>query len=151
MKKLLLFIGLQFCLLATAQQKITFNYDAAGNQIIRELCLSGCSQSAKKVEDVKEIEALTEDDLLKFSPEDVISYYPNPVKEELFLQWQLGEENYVTSVQVYNMVGQILQTYQGNERMNSLNIPFQNYPGGVYLVLLSYKDGGEKSIKIIKQ
>lgn len=151
MRKILFFIALQFCLFASAQQKITFNYDAAGNQVLRELCLSGCSQSAKQVTEVKEIEALTEEDLLRFSPEDVISYYPNPVKEELYLQWQLTHGNYVMSVQIYNMAGQILQTYGGNERMNSLNIPFQNYPGGVYLVLLSYKDGGEKSIKIIKQ
>jgi hypothetical protein len=151
MKKLLLFIGLQFCLLATAQQKITFNYDAAGNQILRELCLSGCSQSAKKVEDVKEIEALTEDDLLKFSPEDVISYYPNPVKEELYLQWQLGEENYVTSIKIFSFTGQLLRSYSPNLNNTAQNIPFQEYPRGVYAVLLYYKSGDQKSIKIIKQ
>lgn len=138
-----------FCLVATAQTKITFGYDSAGNQITRELCLTCAS---KKVDDVsKEIEALTEDDLLKFSPEDVISYYPNPVKEELYLQWQLGQDNYVTLIHVYSLTGQVLRTYQGNATMNNLNIPFQSYPTGVYLVLLSYKDGGEKSIKIIKQ
>ncbi|WP_233430755.1 T9SS type A sorting domain-containing protein [Flavobacterium tructae] len=142
----LLMLGISF--LSQAQTKIQFNYDAAGNQILRELCLSGCSQSAKQV---KEIDALVEEDLLKFSPEDVISYYPNPVKEELYLQWQLTNNNYVTSVVIYSISGQVLQNYSTNERTNSLNIPFQNYPGGVYLVLLSYKDGGEKSIKIIKQ
>lgn len=151
MNKYLFVIVLQFCFSANAQQKITFGYDQAGNQVLRELCLSGCSVSAKHIEEIKEIEALTEDDLLKFSPEDVISYYPNPVKEELYLQWQLADANYVTTIHVYAMTGQLLRTYQGNESINNLNIPFQNYPSGVYLVLLSYKDGGEKSIKIIKQ
>lgn len=151
MNKYLLIILLQSCLSANAQQKITFGYDQAGNQFLRELCLSGCSQSAKQVEDIKEIEALTEDDLLKFSPEDVISYYPNPVKEELYLQWQLNQENYVISVHVYSLSGQVLGTYQLTERINSLNIPFQSYPRGVYLVLLSYRNGEDKSIKIIKQ
>lgn len=134
--------------LSRAQTKIEFNYDAAGNQILRELCLSGCSSTAKSA---KEVEALIEDDLLKFAPEDVISYYPNPVKEELYLQWQLINNNHVTSVTIYSIFGQVLQRYNTSERMNSLNIPFQAYPGGVYLVLLSYKDGGDKSIKIIKK
>jgi len=151
MKRFLLIILVQFCFSANAQQKLTFNYDAAGNQILRELCLSGCSVSAKRTNDIKEIEALKEDDLLKFSAEDVISYYPNPVKEELYLQWQLAQDNYVTLIHVYSLTGQVLRTYQGNATMNNLNIPFQSYPTGVYLVLLSYKDGGEKSIKIIKQ
>lgn len=148
MNKYLPIILLHFCFFANAQQKLIFNYDQAGNQILRELCLSGCSLSSKQV---KEIEALTQDDLLKFSPEDVISYYPNPVKEELYLQWQLTDANYVTSIHIYSMIGQVLHTYQASEHMNNLNIPFQSYPRGVYLVLLSYKDGGEKSIKIIKQ
>lgn len=149
MNKYLLILLFHFSILVSAQQKITFSYDSSGNQINRELCLSCTS---KKVEESpKEIEALVEDDLLKFSPQDVISYYPNPVKEELYLQWQLTPDNYVSSIHVYNVTGQVLRTYQGNESINSLNIPFQSYPSGVYLVLLSYKNGGEKTIKIIKQ
>lgn len=149
MKEKLLIILLLFCFAVTAQTKITFSYDSAGNQINRELCLT-CS--GKKVDDVpKEIEDITEEDLLKFSKEDVISYYPNPVKEELYLQWQLTNGNYVTEIHVYALTGQMLKTYHGSERINSLNIPFQSYPSGVYVVLLSYKMGGEKSIKIIKQ
>lgn len=151
MKKYLLLILIHFSFSALAQQKITFNYDHAGNQILRELCLSGCSPSAKHIDDIKEIESLTEDDLLKFSPTDVISYYPNPVKEELYLQWDLAHENYVTLIQVYSMTGQVLQTYQANERINNLNIPFQSYSTGVYIITLSYKNGEEKTIKIIKQ
>jgi Secretion system C-terminal sorting domain len=151
MNKYLFVIVLQFCFSSNAQQKMIFDYDQAGNQVLREVCLSGCSVSAKHIEEIKEIEALTDDNLLKFAPEDVISYYPNPVKEELYLQWQLGQDNFVTSIHVYSFTGQLLRTYQGNATMNNLNIPFQNYPTGVYLVLLSYKDGGEKSIKIIKQ
>lgn len=150
MKKHLLFTFIPFYFSVQAQQKLLFNYDQAGNQILRELCLSGCSPTSKR-EDVKEIEALIQDDLLKFSPNDVISYYPNPVKEELYLQWELANENAVTSIQVYSMIGQALRTYQISERTNALNIPFQDYATGVYLVVLSYKDGGEKSIKIIKQ
>jgi len=133
---------------ANAQSKVTFSYDAAGNQISRILCIN-CA--GKTVEEVKEIEAIVESDLEKFSEEDLFSYYPNPVKEELYLQWQLSQENYVTSVSVYSMAGQVLRKYSGSSRTNSLNLPFQEYPSGVYIVLVTYKNGDDKSIKIIKQ
>lgn len=151
MKKYLILFILQLGFVGYSQQKITFSYDSAGNQTLRVLCLTGCSPTAKPAKEIKEIEALTDADLLKFSEEDVISYYPNPVKEELYLQWQLSKDNYVTSINLYSLTGQILRTYQQNLQDNHLTIPFQNYPSGIYLVLLFYKDGGEKSIKIIKQ
>lgn len=133
---------------ANAQTKLTFSYDAAGNQITRILCINCLSKS---VDEIKEIEAITQDDLLQFSEKDVISYYPNPVKEELYLQWQLLNDNYITSVQLYSVTGQVLRSYQQSLQENNLTIPFQQYPSGIYIVLMSYKGGGEKSIKIIKQ
>lgn len=150
MKKELLFVILLFSFITNAQQKLTFSYDTAGNQITRTLCLSGCS-AAKPAKEIKEIEALVEEDLLKFSEEDVISYYPNPVREELYLTWQITDENYVASIQVFSMTGQLLKQYQANSKTNNQNIPFQDYPSGVYAVLLNYNNGEEKSIKIIKK
>ncbi|MET3028388.1 T9SS type A sorting domain-containing protein [Flavobacterium sp. UW10123] len=148
MQKTLLLIFLHCCFFSIAQTKLNFSYDQAGNQITRTLCINCLAKSAK---DIVEPEALTENDLEKFSPEDVISYYPNPVREELYLQWELAHDNYVSFVHVYSMTGQVLRTFQINASANNLSIPFQQYPTGVYLVLLSYKDGGEKSIKIIKK
>lgn len=149
MKKIIALLLLGVCFLANAQQKITFGYDAAGNQLTRTLCLSGCTSKPTKA--VKEIEALTEDDMLKFSEEDVISYYPNPVKEELYLKWQLINDNYVSSIQIFSVSGQLLRTYQLGNRNDSQNVPFQDFPSGVYLVILNYSIGDQKSIKIIKQ
>ncbi|MFH7016000.1 T9SS type A sorting domain-containing protein [Flavobacterium sp. FlaQc-47] len=148
MRIMLLFFIMLFCCTAQAQTKITFGYDAAGNQTGRILCINCLSKPAKEV---KEIEAVTSTDPDQFFEEDQISYYPNPVKEELYLQWNLKESNYVTSVYVYSVTGQILRIYTINEQLRNLNIPFQSYSAGVYIVLLSYKNGGEKSIKIIKQ
>ena len=149
MKKILtlLFFGTFLC---QAQDKIKFSYDPlTGNQIVRELCL-GC-QTGKQTNETKEIEAITQEDLLKFSPEDVISYYPNPVKEELYLKWELTNETFVKSIQVTGMNGQILKLYENKKNSNSQNIPFQYYPTGVYIVSLSYSNGDQKTIKIIKQ
>lgn len=135
--------------LSSAQQKINFEYDGAGNQTSRVLCLSGCS--SKKANESKEIEALVEEDLKKFFPEDVISYYPNPVKEELYLKWELLEGSKITSITLYGLNGQILKTFSKTETVNALNISFQEYSTGVYIVGLNYKNGDQKTIKIIKQ
>ena len=148
MKILLTILLFGVCAFSNAQTKLNFSYDGAGNQIIRTLCINCLSKPSKEI---KEIEAVTEDDLLKFSEQDLISYYPNPVREELYLQWQLTNENYVTSIYLYNIAGQVLRTYHANKLDTNLTVPFQEYASGVYLILLSYKDGGEKTIKIIKQ
>lgn len=133
--------------------KITFTYDNAGNQTARVLCLSGCTSKSSAIskDTVKDIAAITDEDLEKFYPSDQISYYPNPVKEELFLKWQQAEKNSVSSIAVYGLNGQVLQTYSKTENINTKNISFQSYPIGIYIVALIYTSGEQKTIKIIKQ
>lgn len=142
-----------FLLLASfflnAQDKITFDYDDAGNQTVRELCLS-CTKANNKTAAPKEITALKEKDLQKFFPQDAISYYPNPVKEELYLKWELVPQKNVTTIYLYGLNGTVLKTYDNLLQTNSLNVPFFNYPTGTYLVVLLYSDGEQKTIKIIK-
>lgn len=151
MKKIITLILLGITIISNAQQKIIFSYDAAGNQIRRELCLTGCDPLAKPTKEVKEIEALAEEDLLKFSPEDVFSYYPNPVREELYLKWELTNDNAISSIQVSNLNGQILKRLSNLERLSTQNIPFGEYPSGIYLIVLNYSNGQQKTIKIIKR
>jgi hypothetical protein len=134
---------------AQAQDRITFTYDNAGNQIQRSLCLN-CTSSKIKNAKPKEVTALKEQDLQKFFPEDIISYYPNPVKEELYLKWEFKDENLVNSIQLYGLNGQLLKSYSGLDKANSQTIPFQNYPSGVYIIVLLYSNGEQKNIKIIK-
>ena len=146
MKKYLLLLFLGFSFFGRAQTtKIKFSYDTAGNQVSRILCIN-CESKP-----VKEIEALVDEDLEKFSGENMISYYPNPVKEELYLKWEFADDNYVTSIQVISITGQVLNTYQVSQENNTQNVLFQSYPSGVYIVLLHYKSGDPKTFKIIKQ
>lgn len=149
MKKELLLVILLFSFIAKAQQRLNFSYDTAGNQINRVLCLSNCG--AKPAKEVKEIEALVEEDLEKFYPEDAISYYPNPVKEELFLKWIISEDSYVSSINIVSLTGQMLKQYHTTSGTATQNIPFQEYPMGVYILLLNYSNGEQKTIKIIKR
>ena len=149
MKNYLLLLFLCFSLFVKAQDKITFDYDNAGNQIKRELCIS-CNKAGYKTKAIKEVTALVEEDLEKFTPEDVISYYPNPVKEELYLKWELVADKTVSSIYLYSINGQVLKTYDNLDKSNNLNIPFFNYPTGTYLVVLVYNGGEQKTIKIVK-
>ena len=86
MKKLLVTIFCFSGLLSNAQ-KIRFEYDEAGNQILRTWCTSCSSRITNEPE--KDFSKLEDSDLQKFFPQDVISYYPNPVKEELYLKWDI--------------------------------------------------------------
>lgn len=148
MKHYLLLLLIITCSLQIQAQKITFEYDAAGNQIKRVLSFSTQKKTNRSP---KEIVAMEEEDLQKFFPEDVISYYPNPVREELYLKWQLTDENYVKALQVYSFNGQKLKSYSLSDNDDSQTIPFQSYPEGTYLIILEYKTGEQKTIKIIKK
>jgi hypothetical protein len=147
MKHYLLLILFALAIQAHAQ-KITFEYDTAGNQIKRELTFDTGKNSDTPA---KEIVAVKEEDLQKFAPSDVLSYYPNPVREELYLKWELADDNYVKGVQVYNFNGQLLKSYSQSGNDNSQTIPFQDYPAGIYLIILEYSSGDQKTIKIIKK
>jgi hypothetical protein len=164
MAKFILFILLFVSIVTNAQKKskqsqqkitevptarIIFSYDIEGNQIERKFCYGCTSKIVNPIP--KEIIALKEEDLQKFSTDDVISYYPNPVNEELYLKWELINDNTVFSINVYGLNGQLLKSYSGLTKTNSKNITFQNYPTGTYAVVLFYSNGEQKSIKIIKQ
>lgn len=147
MKKSLLFIYLfLFSLFASAQDKITFTYDVAGNQTQR--CINCVMPTAKYVSNPK---LLTKEDLIKDEVSDQVSYYPNPVKQELYLSWELANNNTISSIHVYSMNGQLVQSYQHTDKINLQTIPFQEYATGMYAVVLRYSNGEQKSIKIIKQ
>jgi hypothetical protein len=145
--KQILFLFTLFTITVNAQ-KIRFEYDAAGNQIQRKWCPSCLSRNAQ--ETYKDVSQIKDSDLEKFFPEDVFSYYPNPVKEELFLKWELVNGNKVLSIDVFTLNGQVLKTIKENLSQNTLVISFQEYPVGIYFLSLNYTNGDQKSIKIVK-
>ena len=129
---------------------VRFTYDNAGNQIQRILCIN-CLTAKKSRDSIKEVAVLQQADLQKFTPSDNLSYYPNPVKEELYLQWDLIEGTQILSITIYDINGRLLKSADDMSTSNSKNISFGNYPRGVYAVLLRYNNGEQKSIKIIKE
>jgi hypothetical protein len=146
MNKLIILVLILSWVNCNSQNKVLFNYDTAGNQIKRELCIN--CLTGKNVKDVKDVK---KEDLIQSDFSDQISYYPNPVKEELYLTWELVDNNTISSITVHSLNGQLLQSFQNMNRSNLQTISFQNYPRGVYAVVMIYSNGEQKTIKIVKQ
>lgn len=135
-----LFLLLQ-CYLLQAQDKITFAYDNAGNQVLREICVNCNARTSAKT-----IKELKKEDLQEI---DQISYYPNPVSEELYINWKLITDKKVQSIKLVSISGKILGTY--SPKTDTMVIGFQNLPQGLYLIHLIYNTSEEKVLKIIKK
>lgn len=150
MKKIILVTMINICVTTFAQQHLSFEYDASGNQKKRELCLN-CSSKIKKPIKAQENELLKEEDLISFYPEDNLSYYPNPVNEELFLKWGNTNDIITSKIHLVSLNGQSIKYFNVSESTNSLSIPFQELPSGIYMVVVIYKNGDQKAIKIVKK
>ncbi|HLN94892.1 MAG TPA: T9SS type A sorting domain-containing protein [Flavobacterium sp.] len=133
-----------------AQSRVRFQYDSAGNQVQRTYCIS-CAPRYSNPADPIATPSDKEVELEKFFPGDDISYYPNPVKEELFIKWELTESNFVTHLRVFSSTGQLLYNVKKSKSDSSHSFSFGTLPVGVYFIDLAYENGEEKTIKIIKQ
>lgn len=129
--------------------RIKFTYDAAGNQIKREICSNCLARTAN--DSIKTAATLTGSDMIKDDVYDQISYYPNPVREELYVKWVNIETKYVSSIEVYSLSGQSVQRYTNLKGNELATIGFLNYPSGYYNVVLLYSDGERKTLKIVKK
>lgn len=152
MKKLLGLLLFCFGINGMAQNsdRVIFEYDSAGNQIIRRFCIN-CSTFRNTNDSIKDFSELKEEDLLKFSPTDKISYYPNPVSEELYLKWELINDVKVSRIDVYNINGQLIKSFLNLTNENNKTISFQELSVGTYSVLMTYSNSEQKPITIIKK
>ncbi|OMP32470.1 T9SS type A sorting domain-containing protein [Mangrovimonas sp. DI 80] len=71
-------------------------------------------------------------------------YYPNPVKNNLTFE----SPNMISSVAIYNVVGQKVFATAGNNTLSTVNM--SGLPNGIYFAKVNI-DGAEKTIKIIKE
>ena len=127
----------------TTANRIRFTYDSAGNQIRRVMCIN-CTRS-----NVVELEEL--DTKMDVFEEDNISFYPNPIKEILNINWQLVEEKSVEKILVFNMSGQLIKEINNIRSLTSSEISFFDLPKGTYLVQLNMSNNETKTLKILKQ
>lgn len=148
MKNYLLFILFLVFGLSYSQKRILFSYDDAGNQTRRYICLGNCAAKNTTDSDYKNKETVMPDDM---TVENDIKFYPNPVREELYLQWEIINENEVISIELYSMTGQSLMQNNLLTNLKTSTINFAGYPSGYYNIFFIYKNGDKKNLKIVKQ
>lgn len=157
MKKFLLITCIFFCYASTAlaQEQLTFQYDAAGNQVLRQWVCIGCTAATTSAVTDAQIEALNKSVIWKeagsSSAKRSLKAYPNPVSETLQVEWQSTDGVSVKSLEVFSLNG--IRVFQGSypPKQNSTSISFLDMVPGGYILRASYSDGKKEAIKIIKQ
>ena len=94
---------------------------------------------------------LAKNPIIKINEEPINKERLDLIFEELYLKWELVNENKVASIEVYSMGGQLVKSIQKLEDNNSSVISFNEYTSGTYSILLLYSNGEQKSITIIKK
>ena len=129
-------------------QKLQFSYDIAGNQTSRKYIVVSNRLANKNS---KQIKNLVASDLLTSDVSEEIKFYPNPVQEDLFIQWIETVEKKVVQLQLFNMSGQLLKTFPNNKGNDSMTINFQDFPSGIFNLILEYASADKKVLKIVKK
>ncbi len=140
MKNKTLFLFLFITSLSFGQQTL-FSYDPAGNQtnVFVEINIIAASRMA------------TDSTLLNNPIYKDVKYFPNPVKSELYMEWEVIDENTLSSITIFNLEGVLLKNYKELNNVNNYTLTFDSYPQGIYLVTFLYSNGEQKTFKIIKQ
>jgi hypothetical protein len=150
MKAIKLFVFLFVYNLSYSQtiDHIQFDYDTAGNQIKRYTI--DVNPGRNSTDSIKEKDELVEEDFIKTDIYQDISYYPNPVKEELYIKWENTNSIYVNSISIYTLTGQLIKTYSNLKNRNTMDVSFNSLPQGFYTLILVYSNNEQKTLKIIK-
>ncbi len=126
--------------------RVTFLYDESGNQKQRILCINCWTNriaDPNTIEEKLDLEKIIEDKLV---------FYPNPVKEELHIDFDNTDiSKKVEVVTLYSIAGQLIKSYSNSANFNTMIIPFDSLPQGVYIVNVLYNTGEVIDLKIKKQ
>ncbi len=150
MKKQLLILTFFIFSVSFGQNKIRFDYDDAGNQTRRYIC-PNCNNRKAKDADYKNAETIADSDLIQDDLYNQISYYPNPVREELYVKWQNTPSLQVETIELYALTGQFIKSFKDVKNTTLATIGFQSYPEGLYNLILVYNNGDRKTLKIVKK
>lgn len=128
---------------------LSFSYDTAGNQTKRQLIYIAAKPGREDNPD-----AFSKDVPVAFTKSDEfadISYFPNPVRQELFLRWKNVSPDYVDRMELYTSSGQLIAKINDLRAIEDKSVDFNNVPSGFYNLLLIYGSGNTKNLKIVKQ
>ena len=126
----------------TYNTPIQFNYDNAGNMVLREIILSSSGQKSGEI--------ITEDsDIEEFTNQigdKTINIYPNPTKGQLKVDIENTDVENNIKCKVYSLSGNVV--YTGNYESNLINL--EHHKKGIYFLEVTI-DGQAKVWRIIKE
>jgi hypothetical protein len=132
-------------LAAFSQSTLYFSYDAAGNQVLRDVVCINCSGSitslAKNIASDEEMTVSTES----------LTAFPNPVTQKLRVQWMYGKTNPLQALQLCSAAGSLLQKLPVKIAAGQTELDFSSYPPGPYLLMGIRANGKITTIKITRQ
>lgn len=128
---------------SSAQVRIGFSYDAAGNRVKRELVMSAPKALAKQQTAPNESQSYT--DMLS---DHSIKIYPNPTEGALKICVSGLKETERCSLAVYTSQG--AQILEKSLTADNVDIDISNHPSGIYLLRIAI-DNNQTTWKIIKR
>lgn len=159
MKTLILFASFYaFTLIsghAQSQYRISFSYDAAGNQTLRNRVCVNCNRSAKVADStivaaVEDQKALAEDKIPENPRVSEIVAYPNPVTDILTLEWSDNAKK-VAQIVLFSGIGQQLYQKSIHTHQGTVDLNFSTYASGRYVVVVLFTDGSRHNFHVIKK
>jgi len=136
--------------------KLLFNYDEAGNQIIRQYCHdfpcdagrnSSSTDSIINFADLKGEQLNNSEELI--SSTTSVTIYPNPVQKNIHLELISNTNDLISNLYVFNNLGvQLIKIDHVGEKQIDLNL--NQLPSGTYIVHLHLSDNSVVTKKIIK-
>ncbi len=147
MKLLTFTLALTASLSLYAQKRITFDYDNSGNQIERTICVNcGARLANDSIRANQEVEKVQ-----KEFKDNGISYFPNPVMEQLTIRWVNSEDIFIDRLEIISMSGQLVNVYSNLKNNESQLVDFRTVAQGIYNVILWQNNGKKKTVKIVKR
>jgi hypothetical protein len=149
--------GVILCCITKAQAQnpeLTFDYDEAGNQTTRTWICVNCTTpfvSAPFFAKQQGVVVFQGSTTVNSSEERKLTAYPNPLVEVLNLKWQ-NTKYPIKAVDVSTINGTKVysQTYPIVEEQSQVSIPFGKQIPGLYLVRVTYSDGKQEVVRVIK-
>lgn len=136
------FIYLSFlCLLSLAgvsQTKLSFSFDASGNQVLR----TPASSARKMAPEPVAIDSVFAESLIAF---------PIPVTSNLNVKWVSDKANPLQVLQLHTVEGKLLFQQKIKSASGQINLDFSIYTWGMYILTGIHADGKTKVIKIARQ
>lgn len=145
---IILFVSISFY--STQAQELVFQYDNAGNQTVRRWVCINCPPpytTASKAQDL----SLTLNGVIEDSPKRGLSVYPNPLKEQLNIEWWADDKEFIQKLEVFTLNGVriFFKNHTENERQSSFS--FLELAAGTYLLRATYSTNRFEIIQVIKQ